>query len=105
MAKPPSDMTMLRAVLGTQNLNPSERKAFQGMYDDLEFGKQTCLSKAQKAWVEKKFTDLNLANKPLPPPPPPRTPRERPKMPWETGDKPLKPPVRRSPSSGGENES
>jgi len=105
MAKPPTDMTMLRALLGTQRLNPSERKAFQGMFDDLEFGKQTCLSKAQRAWVEKKFTDLDLANKPLPPPPPPRTARERPKLPWENDPKPLKPPTRRKLPAGGENES
>ncbi len=90
----PTDSTMLHALLGSKKVTGKEQKAFQNMWDDLEMGRAVDLSKAQRAWVEKRYNDLDLQNKPLPPRPEVKV-RTKVVLPWEAaGAKPLplKPP-------------
>jgi hypothetical protein len=90
----PTDLTMLWALLSTKKLTMGERKAFQNMYDDLERGRMVGLSKQQRLWVEKRYTDLDLHGKPLPPrPAPKRVSAQTTTLLWE-GKLPLKPPGR-----------
>lgn len=95
MDKKPTDTTMLHALLVCGKIQGKELKAFQNMWDDLHNGRQIQLSKPQRAWVEKKYTDLDLHGKPLPPPPPVKVrPKAAGSFPWENNPKPLKPPGR-----------
>lgn len=88
----PTDLVMIWALISSKRLSRSEEKVFQNMYDDLQGGRLVSLSKNQRMWAEKKYTDLNLQGKPLPPPPPPKVRHDsKVTMPWE-GKLPLKPP-------------
>lgn len=82
MADRPTDSHMLQALLGSKQIIGRELKAFQNMWDDLQMGRMIKLSKAQHAWVEKRYDDLRLATKPLPPPPPVKV-RTKVVFPWE----------------------
>lgn len=94
MDKKPTDITMLHALIACGKVLGKELKAFQNMWDDLHTGRQVQLSKPQRAWVEKKYTDLDLHGKPLPPPPAVKVRPKAAAFPWENDPKPLKPPGR-----------
>jgi len=90
----PTDLTLLWAVISSKKLTPGEQKAFQNMYDDLRDGRMISLSKNQRIWVEKKYTDLDMHGKVVPPPPAPkRTSAPAGPLPWAS-KLPLKPPGR-----------
>lgn len=63
-----SDMQMLRALLllPMGKLAGGDKKAFQGMYDDLMNGKIVRLSNKQRVWVEGAYGRNDLAGKELP---------------------------------------
>lgn len=63
-----SDMQMLRALLllPVGRLASGDRKAFQGMYDDLVNGKMVKLSNKQRVWAEGSYNRHDLAGKELP---------------------------------------
>ncbi len=90
-----TDSTMLHALITCKKVVGKELKSFQNMWDDLQMGRQIGLSKAQKAWVEKRYNDLDLDGKPLPPPPEVKV-RTKVTLPWEKEghQKALKPPGR-----------
>lgn len=64
-----SDMQMLRALLllPTGKLSGGDKRAFQGMYDDLVNGKLVRLSEKQRLWVSSAYGRHDLAGKELPP--------------------------------------
>ncbi len=64
-----SDMQMLRALLGLPvgKLGGGDKRAFQGMYDDLANGKIVHLSVKQRVWVTAAFQKHDLVGKELPP--------------------------------------
>ena len=88
-----SDLTMLHALIGSRKLAGKEAKSFQDMWDDLQMGRQIGLSKAQRAWAEKRYNDLDLSGKPLPQKPEVKVRSKSPLL-WEQPghQKPLKPP-------------
>jgi hypothetical protein len=95
MADKVTDNVLLRSLIGSKKLVGKELASFQNMWDDLATGRIIQLSKAQRAWADKRYTDLDLARLPLPPPPEVKL-RQKVVFPWEKEDnsKPPKPPSR-----------
>ena len=94
--KTATDNTLLRALIGSKKVVGKELAAFQNMWDDLAMGRIIQLSKAQRAWAEKRYNDLDLSRLPLPAPPEVKL-RQKVVFPWEKEDnfkKPPKPPSR-----------
>jgi hypothetical protein len=63
MAKPvQSDLQVTRALLSMDvgKLSPSEKRAFQGMYDNLMAGQIIRLSMRQRAWADEVYDKHNL---------------------------------------------
>lgn len=90
-----TDLQMLRAilVLSAKRLKPAEKRAFQGMYDDLQNGVIIHLSKKQRAWVKSVYQDHDLHMKPLPPKKPPTKDKRGGRAPiLDFGPLPKKPP-------------
>ena len=60
-----TDMTLLRALIGTKRLTASNEKAFKDMLQDMVDGRLVQLSRKQREWANKIFTDLGLHGKEL----------------------------------------
>jgi len=60
--KPPrTDRVVLNAILTCGKLKPAEKRAFQGMYNDIERGLVIDLTKKQRLWAESVYDKYNVS--------------------------------------------